>query len=559
MKNSINILFTSSGRRVSLIKKFKDTFRQEQINGNIITADFKYNAPTAYISDKHYVVPNVSQQNYLTELLNICINEKITLIIPLIDIELTILSEIKPIFEDLGIKILVSGINLNKIASDKKSTYNFFVTHNINTPRVYDNNELSRFEHNFPLLIKPYDGSSSKGVTLINNEKELKFFKDYVQNAMVQDFVSGEEYTVDVMVDFKGNIKTIVPRLRIETRAGEVSKGITKKDKDIIKAVKDIVKVLPDPVGCITLQCFKQKNGEITFIEINPRFGGGIPLSIEAGANFPLWVINLCQGESFTEMDFSWTEDLMMLRYDDAVFMESYRPMIRAIVFDMDDTLYKESDYLKSGFKLLDKWVIENYKISGFYDTANNLFNSGENKLIFNKALEKLHINYDEKTIMDMLNIYRSHEPEIQLLNEADWVINNLINTIKIGLISDGYLISQKKKVEALKLNQKFHSIVLSDEYGRENWKPSSTPYENTCKNLNCGPYECVYIGDNSKKDFITAKKLGWTTVHIKRPNGIYFHEVVESEYKAHFEINNLKELLDIPILKRMFIKDKEN
>ena len=171
-------------------------------------------------------------------------------------------------------------------------------------------------------MIKPFDGSSSKGVTKITNEKELNFFKDYIPNAMIQEYISGDEYTVDVMVDFEGNIKTIVPRLRIETRAGEVSKGITKKDHDIIKAVENVVKALPSPVGCITLQCFKQENGEISFIEINPRFGGGIPLSIEAGANFPLWTIQMCQGETFTEQDFEWKENFTMLRYDEAIFTE---------------------------------------------------------------------------------------------------------------------------------------------------------------------------------------------------------------------------------------------
>lgn len=135
----------------------------------------------------------------------------------------------------------------------------------------------------------------------------------------------GEEYTVDVMVDFNGNIRTVVPRLRLETRAGEVSKGVTKKDHEIIAAVQHVVKVLPGAVGCITLQCFKKENGEITFIEINPRFGGGIPLSIEAGANFPLWVVQMCSGETFSEGDYNWRENLTMLRYDEAVFTESIR------------------------------------------------------------------------------------------------------------------------------------------------------------------------------------------------------------------------------------------
>lgn len=323
VKDNMNILFTSSGRRVALIKKFKEAFVQEKISGNIITADLKTNAPTVCFSDKHFIVPRVTEERYIEELLTICQKERICLIIPLIDTELLLLANSKQLFEEIGVKVLVSSKELNEISNNKLNTYYFFTSHNIITPKVFSDEEINEKKYQFPLLIKPRNGSSSKGVTKIRNEKELNFFKDYIPNAMIQEYVSGEEYTIDVMVDFERNIKTIVPRLRIETRAGEVSKGVTKKDMEIIKAAEKVVKVLPNPVGCITLQCFKKENGEITFIEINPRFGGGIPLSIEAGANFPLWTIKICQGEVFKEKDFSWQENLTMLRYDEAVFMEN--------------------------------------------------------------------------------------------------------------------------------------------------------------------------------------------------------------------------------------------
>jgi carbamoyl-phosphate synthase large subunit len=323
LNSKINILFTSSGRRLSLLQQFKKMFIQYGINGSIITADLRLTAPTAFISDKHYIVPRVTDPNYMTRLKEICQNEKIDIIIPLIDTELMVLSENQEGFEELGVKLLVSSKELNEIAGDKIKTYQFFQERNISTPKVFTEDEINNKQYQFPLLIKPLDGSSSVGVTKINNEKELLFFKDYISNAMIQEFVSGTEYTVDVMLDFSGNIRTIVPRLRIETRAGEVSKGVTKKDDDIIAAVQRVVNLLPGPIGCITLQCFKKNDGEITFIEINPRFGGGIPLSIEAGANFPLWVLQMCSGENFTEEDYSWRENLTMLRYDDAIFTES--------------------------------------------------------------------------------------------------------------------------------------------------------------------------------------------------------------------------------------------
>jgi len=308
---------------MSLLQQFRDVFVKNGIEGKIITADLRTTAPTAFVSDRHYIVPRVTDPYYISELLNVCAAEKIDIVIPLIDTELVVLAGYREAFEAIGVKLLVSSKALNELACDKTKSYRFFVDNGIATPKVFSDEELASGQYEFPLLIKPLDGSSSQGVTKINNERELLFFKDYIPNALVQEYVTGTEYTVDVMVDFQGNIRTIVPRRRIETRAGEVSKGVTKKDPAIIDAARRVVKALPGPVGCITLQCFKKDNGDITFIEINPRFGGGVPLSIEAGANFPLWVIQMCSGDTFTEEDDSWRENLTMLRYDEAVFTET--------------------------------------------------------------------------------------------------------------------------------------------------------------------------------------------------------------------------------------------
>ena len=228
--------------------------------------------------------------------------------------------------------------------------------------------------------------------------------------------------------------------------------------------------------------------------------------------------------------------------------------MIKAIVFDMDDTLYKEKDYVVSGFKAVDDWIKVNHKKTEFYNIAMRLFNSGERKLVFNKTLEKLNIDYDEKLIGNLIEQYRIHKPDIQLLDEADWVLNNLINTVKIGLISDGYLVAQEKKINALKLKEKVHSIILTDKLGKECWKPSEIPYEKISKELQVPHQQCVYIGDNLSKDFITAKKLKWLTVHINREDGIYHDITVEQAYKAHYTIDNLRRLPDIPVLKHMFL-----
>lgn len=320
MHKEINILFTSSGRRVSLIRKFREAYTTQGFSGRIITADLQSTAPTAHFADSHYLVPRLKEDGYVPALLEICRKEAVDLIIPLIDSELLLLASNRHRFEEAGVKLLLSSYELNEICCDKAATFRFFAANGIATPKVYSDEDLALQRYTFPLMIKPVNGSSSKGVVKIENEKELRFFLDYIPEAMVQEYVSGDEYTVDVMTDWNGKVKTIVPRLRIETRAGEVSKGTTRKDMAIMQAVEGVVNALPGPVGCLTLQCFRQEDGSITFIEINPRFGGGIPLSIEAGALFPYWCLQMAGNRPLGKADYSWTDELTMLRYDDAVF-----------------------------------------------------------------------------------------------------------------------------------------------------------------------------------------------------------------------------------------------
>ncbi|MGE7120744.1 ATP-grasp domain-containing protein [Peribacillus sp. NPDC046944] len=318
----INILFTSSGRRVSLIEHFKKELKELNNAGKIITCDVKSTSPAAFVSHHHEIVPPVYAKSYISKLKEICIQNEVNLLIPLIDSELCIISKHKKEFEKLGVTILASSLKVNEICFDKSKTTRFFKENNIECPKEYNIEDVLLDENSvFPYLIKPAKGSSSIGVYKINNRKELNFFKDYISQPILQEFLSGNEYTIDVFVDFNGEYLTAVPRLRIETRAGEVSKGLTVKNKLLMNAAKDVINKLPGVIGCITLQCFYTNHGDIKFIEINPRFGGGSPLSIEAGANFPKFIIEtLTNTDSSINMD-SWNDGLLMLRYDDAIFL----------------------------------------------------------------------------------------------------------------------------------------------------------------------------------------------------------------------------------------------
>lgn len=322
----VNILFTSSGRRVELIKSFKQSLEHFNLKGKIIIADYNLYVSTAIIADICEQVPRVDDINYISRLKEICQKHKVKLLIPLIDNELYKLSLNHQSFEELGVKILVSAPETNEICFDKEKTAAFFQQVGVKTPTILDSEAiLANPQYQYPILIKPANGSSSIGVTVVNNAKELEFFKDYIPNAIIQELLTGEEYTLDVLIDFTGQVRCVVPRLRIATRAGEISKGITVKNLEIIAAGKKVAEALPGAIGCLNIQCFQLSNHEIIFIEINPRFGGGIPLSIRAGANYPQWIIKmLLQQELSINLD-DWQEGVMMLRHDESFFIQSER------------------------------------------------------------------------------------------------------------------------------------------------------------------------------------------------------------------------------------------
>ena len=318
----LNILFTSAGRRFILIEHFKKILHDLRIPGNIVTADQSRLSAAAFAADSREQIVSVKSEEYIEQLLKLCKKHAIRLLIPLIDTELLVLAQNKERFAAEGITVLVSSPETITICRDKRNTAAFFAEAGFNTPTIFDPDILLKNAAvSYPVFLKPAVGSSSIGATKINNPKELLFFKDYIASCIVQEYLVGQEFTLDILANFAGQVETVVPRLRIETRAGEISKGITVKNTELIDAGRRVVMALPDAVGCMTVQCFLTPDNSVVFTEINPRFGGGYPLSMQAGADFPRWIIQTMQGLTPDDVA-NWQDGLVMLRYDDAVFVK---------------------------------------------------------------------------------------------------------------------------------------------------------------------------------------------------------------------------------------------
>ena len=306
----MKMLITAIGKRVQLIKYLKTSFE-------IIGTDYSALAPAIHFVDKFYQIPRCDAIQYPSELMDICRKEKVDILLPLFEQELEVLDSLRGRLEDIGTFLLLSGKNVLSLCNDKWDTYKFFEANHISTPKSFMN--LMDCPESFPLFIKPRVGMGSKNSIKVNNREELEFYYKRIENPIIQEFMDGIEYTMDCICDINGSPVSIVSRERLEVRAGEVSKSRTVKDKDLILATKNVCKKLK-AMGPVTIQCIKAPGGDLKFTEINPRVGGGVPLSIEAGADYCSYFMNLAEGKALN-LDIGNFKELTMLRYDEAVFL----------------------------------------------------------------------------------------------------------------------------------------------------------------------------------------------------------------------------------------------
>lgn len=315
-----NILITSAGKRVALTQYFKETLNRFFPEAKVYITDMNPEmAPVSYVCDGAFTVPRVTDSEYPEVLLKICDEQSIGMIIATIDTELLLLAELKGELDKKGIKVIVSDKPFITVCRDKRNTAKFFEEHGVRIPK-----EVDKYNPTFPLFAKPYDGSLSTNLHYVKCSEELSqeilndpklLFMEYIDKNIYK------EYTIDMYYGKDNKVKCIIPRERIEIRAGEINKGRTAKN-EILAFLKEKLEYIEGCVGCICVQLFfHPETKDMVGIEINPRFGGGYPLSYNCGGNFPeLLIREYFLGEEIDYFE-NWTDGMLMLRYDDAIYV----------------------------------------------------------------------------------------------------------------------------------------------------------------------------------------------------------------------------------------------
>lgn len=317
----VNILITGMGSSTA-ISVLKGLRKQKEIDIKIIGTDINEKTHIAGSSfcDNFYRVPYATNDNYIPRLLEICEKEKIKIIFPIIDIELEVMASAVDIFKNKGIFVWLSDKETINICNNKYNTYKFFIEKGFPTPKTWLPEELGAIEKklSFPLIVKPIDGVSSRDVIKVESRNDLALAINKIKNPIIQEYIEGKEYTIDVLCDYDSNVLAVVPRERVETKAGISYKGRTAKDEKLIYYGRSISEKLRIKGAC-NIQCIIN-NGKPIFLEINPRFSGGLPLTIEAGINSPLLLVKMAIGEDLSKENFEFNDGVYMARYWEEVF-----------------------------------------------------------------------------------------------------------------------------------------------------------------------------------------------------------------------------------------------
>ena len=227
---------------------------------------------------------------------------------------------------------------------------------------------------------------------------------------------------------------------------------------------------------------------------------------------------------------------------------ETFLNKLRSILFDLDDTLYPEEEYVRSGFRTVALWANQTLSIprEEGLQLLLDFYHRGVRGDTFNQWLA--HYGHDDHSLVrSAIEIYRNHVPELHLFPEVPDLLSALRGKYLLGIVSDGALKMQQNKVEALALKNIFHAIVLSDEWGRDFWKPNTKPFAAALERLGVNPENALYVGDNPLKDFLGARRLGIKTVWVHRGQGEYANqEPPTPEHASDYCIHSLTELRNL-------------
>lgn len=314
----MNLLILSCGTRNKIVQYFKKEFECE---GKVVATDMSEFAPALYEADKHYLVPRITEPNYIDIILDICEKEKINGVLSLIDPELSLLAENKNRFDEIGVTIIGSSYELCERTLDKMQMFRWLKENGYKCANSYTDKDLFLADLNagkitFPVFVKPARGSASISISKADDLETALFLFDSGENMMIQEFLHGQEIGADVYIDLiSGEVVSVFTKKKLLMRAGETDKSVSFKDEKLFALIEEFV-LKSGFRGQIDIDIF-EIDGEYYISEVNPRFGGGYPHAFESGCNHMALIKKNLSGKANDKNIGNYKENIYMMKYNE--------------------------------------------------------------------------------------------------------------------------------------------------------------------------------------------------------------------------------------------------
>jgi carbamoyl-phosphate synthase large subunit len=340
----MNILLTSSARRIDFVDFFYDALRNAGMKGKVIVADPELNAPSLQTGDESYVIPHQTDTHFIDEIIEICKQQKIDCLVPLNDLEVPKISAYKDELERLGVSVFVPDLPVVNKVRDKGKYRELLKSFDVMAPRSYLNLEnaekaLADKEVSFPLIVKPRNGSASIGIEFVQSVEGMKIAYDHAvkeikesslneatykkpeDNVIIQEVIEGKKFSVDMFNDLEGNHLASFVRKQLAMRGGDVDRSITVNDPELQTMAERMGKNLGH-AGYMNADVYYD-GMDYYVIDINPRFGGGYSFTHKAGANIPAAIIALAADKEINEDWLTQESGMELARHDTVVHIDS--------------------------------------------------------------------------------------------------------------------------------------------------------------------------------------------------------------------------------------------
>ena len=297
MADHPSVLLTCSGQRVDIVRAFRDALERRGEGGRVVVSDLDPLSPSLVSADLVVELPAVDDPGYGDAVADVVGREGIGAVLPLTDLDPVVLARAKPQVAAAGGTVFLPAPEVAAACQDQCLSHEPLGAAGLPSPPTWPTEGTDRDALPYPMMIKPRIGFAGRWIHRCDDREELEFFLSRTPVASVlQQALPGEEFSIDCLGSLEGEAIGAIPRAMYQSKGGEQIKGETLDDPQLVDLAAAVIGGL-GLVGPCTIQCFREDGRILGVTDINTRFGGGFPLPLAAGGDYPFLILAMAAGE----------------------------------------------------------------------------------------------------------------------------------------------------------------------------------------------------------------------------------------------------------------------